>query len=51
MGQLLKHHKRIPNAWACTVFLLDNLKVDLVGMNIEKCDMQFLTETFAPPYL
>ena len=26
-------------------------KVVLVGTDIEKCDMQFVTSTFAPPYL
>ena len=33
------------------MFPLDYLILALVGGGIEKCDMQFLTEAFAPPYL
>ena len=33
------------------MFPLANFTVALVGTNIEKCDMQFVTATFAPLYL
>ena len=51
MEQLGNQHKIIPSSWACTVFPLSSFKVPLAGKNIEKCDMKFVTETFAPPYL
>ena len=51
MEQLGKQHKIIPIPWAFTVFPFTNFTVALVGTNIEKCDMQFVTATFAPPYL
>ena len=51
MEKLGKQHKIIPIPWACTVFTLVNFTVELVGMNIENCDMQFVTAKFAPPYL
>ena len=51
MGKLGKINKIIPITWACLVFQLANFTVDLIGTNIEKCDMQFMTSTFAPPYL
>ena len=44
-------HKIIPIPLACPVFPLANFTVALVGTNIEKCDMQFVTATFTPPYL
>ena len=51
MEKLGKQHKMIPIPWACPVFPLDSFTVDLVGKNIEKSDMQFVTATFAPTYL
>ena len=51
MEQLGKRHKIIPIPWACPVFPLANFTVALVETNIEKCNMQFVTATFAPPYL
>ena len=51
MGQLGKRHKEIPITLACRVFPLSNFTVDLVGTNIERCGMQFVTVTFAPTYL
>ena len=51
MGQLEKQHKTIPIPWACHVFPLVNFTLALVGMNIEKCDMQFLTHKLDPTYL
>ena len=51
MGQLVKQHKIIPMNWACPVFPLANVTLALVGENIEKCDMQFVTLKFSPPYL
>ena len=51
MEQLGKQHKIIPINWVCPVFPLTILTVASVVTNIEKCDMQFVTETFAPPYL
>ena len=50
MEKLVKQHTIIPITWACPMFTLANLTVALVGTNIEKWDMQFVTETFAPPY-
>ena len=47
MGQLVKRHKIISITWACPMFILDNFTVALVGKKIEKCDMKFVTETFA----
>ena len=43
-----KQHKATPIPWERPVFQLDNFTVDLVKTNIEKCDMQFVTETFTP---
>ena len=51
MEQLLKLHKIIPITWEFPVFPLANSTVSLVGKNIEKCDIQFVTTTFAPSYL
>ena len=51
MEQLGKRHKIIPIPWAYPVFPLAHFTVALVGTNIEKCDMQFVTATFAPPSL
>ena len=51
MGYLWKLHIVIPINWVCTVFTLANLTMALVGMTIEKCDMQCVTETLAPPSL
>ena len=51
MGQIVKQHKIIPISWACTMFLLANLTLALVGVNMEKCDIQFVTQTLAHPYL
>ena len=51
MGQLGKTNKIIPIPWACPVLPLSNLKLTLVGTNMEKCDMQFVTETLSPKYL
>ena len=47
MEQLGKRHKTIPITWEYNVFTLASFTVALVGKNIEKCDMQFLTETFS----
>ena len=47
MKQLIKRHEIIPIPWACLVFKLASFAVALVGTNIEKCDMQFVTEIFA----
>ena len=46
-----KRHKMIPIPWACPLFPLANFTVASVGTNIEKCDMQFVTSIFTPPYL
>ena len=51
MEQLGNQHKIIPIPWACPVFKLASFTVALVGTNIEKCDMKFVTETFSPTYL
>ena len=51
MEQLVKKGKTIPIPWACPVFLSANFTVALVGTIIEKCDMPFVTATFASPYL
>ena len=51
MCQLVKQHKIIPITWACPVCPLANVILALVGENIEKCDMQFVTLKFSPPYL
>ena len=51
MQQLLKQHKIISIPWVCPMFQLSNFALALVVTNIEKCYMQFLTATFAPPYL
>ena len=51
MEQLTKHHKIIPIPCACPVFQLAIFKVVLVGANINKCDMQFVTSKFDPTSL
>ena len=51
MAQLGKGHKMIPITWACPVFPLSSFTVAFFGANIEKCDIQFVTAIFAPPYL
>ena len=51
MGQLGKQRKVNPITLEFTVFPFTNFTVALVGANIEKCDMQFVTETCSPPYL
>ena len=51
MEQLGRQHKIIPIPWACHMFPLSSFTVALVGTNIEKCDMKFVTVTFTPPYL
>ena len=51
MVHFVKQHKIIPIPWACPMFPLANFTLDLVGTNIEKCDMQFLNPTLSPPYL
>ena len=51
MGQLGKLPKTIPIPWACLVFPFANFILALVGTNIEKCDMQFVSLTFYPTYL
>ena len=50
MGQLGNQHKTIPIPWARLVFPLASFTLWLVRTNIEKCDMQFVTETFSPPF-
>ena len=51
MVNLGKLHKIIPIQCECPVFPLASFTVTLVGINIENCDMQFVTEIFAPQYL
>ena len=51
MGKLVRQHKIIPITRECAVFTLTIFTVALVGKNIEKYDMQFVTATFSPPYL
>ena len=51
MGQLVKFHKIITITWACPIFTLANFTLDLVGTNIEKCDMQFVTAKIYSTYL
>ena len=51
MQKLVEQHKTILINCSCPVFPLANLTVKLVGTNIEKCDIQFVTATFAVPYL
>ena len=51
MAQLGKRHIIIPIPWECPVFPIANFTVALVGTNIEKCDIQFVTENNSPPYL
>ena len=51
MEQLGNPHKIIPIPWACHVFLLASSTVDLVGTDIEKRDMKFVTAKFAPSSL
>ena len=51
MEHLGKQHKIIPIPWECPVLPLASFTLALAETNIEKCDMQFVTATFAPPYL
>ena len=51
MEQLGRRQKIIPITWKCTMFRLSSFTVALVGINIEKRDMQFVTAKFAPLYL
>ena len=51
MEQLGKRDKIIPIPWACPVFPLASFTLALVGTNIEKRDMKFVTEKFSPPSL
>ena len=51
MEQLGKRLKIIPIPWAFPVLPLANFTVVLVGKNVENCDIQFVTATFAPIYL
>ena len=51
MEQLGKRHKITPIPWACPVYQLASFTVALVGTNIEKCDMQFVTAIFDPTSL
>ena len=51
MEQFGKRHKISPIPWACPMFPLASFVVALVLKNILLCDMQFVTATFAPPYL
>ena len=48
MEQLGKRHKIIPIPWVCPMFPLASFSVALVGTNIEKCDIQFVTVTLSP---
>ena len=41
----------IPINWSFPMFTLANFTLALISTNIEKCDMQFVTPTFDPPYL
>ena len=50
MGKLGKQHKTTPTTWACPVFQLANFTLALVGMNIEKREMKFVTPEFSPPF-
>ena len=40
-----------PNSLGIYLDQLENLTVNLVGTNIEKCDMTFVTETVSSPCL
>ena len=51
MGKVEKRHEIIPISWACPVLPLDNFKLTWIGMNMKKCDIQFVTLTLGPPYL
>ena len=51
MEQLGKCLNITPIPWEYTMFPLASFTVALVGTNIEKCDMQFVTATFASTYL
>ena len=51
MEQLEKRNKITPITWACPMFPLANFTVDLVGTDIENCDMKFVTEAFSPTSL
>ena len=50
MGQLFKCYKIITIPWLYPMFPLADFTLTLVGTNIEKCDIQFSTPTFSPPY-
>ena len=51
MEHLGKRHKIIPITWERAVFPLASFTVALVGTNIEKCGIQFVTATFdIPPF-
>ena len=41
----------IPITWSCPMLTLADSTPGLIGTNIEKCDMQFVTPTFDPPCL
>ena len=51
MEQLENPHKIIPIPWAYHVFPLASSTVALVGTDIDKRDMKFVTAKFAPPSL
>ena len=51
MVQTGKLHKIIPIYWECTMFPLEIFTSALVGINIEKCDMQYVNPIFFPKYL
>ena len=51
MEQLERRRKIIPIPWERRVFPLASFTVALVEKNVEKCEMQFVTEASAPPYL
>ena len=51
MVQLVKQNKIIPIPWECTVFLLANFTLALVGKNKKGFDIEFVTPTLDCPYL
>ena len=51
MKKLGEGNNIIPIHCGCPVFPLASFTVALVGKNIEKCDIQFVAATFAPPFL
>ena len=51
MEQFGKRYKIIPIHWACPMLKLSSFTVELAGINIEKCYMQFVTATFTPTSL